>query len=317
MAGAQLHEGMPGSEDLLSARDRPEEAGWPRVLFLGSEYAGHRTRFRNLQETVQRDGRLRATFRSVTGWRAGGRVERLPLPTAVRGRLRGVAEAASLACLPRPDVTWTSASEVLTPFLWAQLGPLRRPLVLDLDATDGQLEAMAPEYYGRPEKRGMRRRLATAQEALLWRSTTIFTPWSNWAAEDLRRRGIADERIVVLPPGVDLDRWAVPCTARGQTERLRLLFVGGDFERKGGAVLAELVRGPLAGQFELDIVTHGDVEPGPNVRVHRAEPNSAALLSLFARADLFVLPTRAECFGIAAVEAMAAGLPVIMGNTGG
>jgi glycosyltransferase involved in cell wall biosynthesis len=51
--------------------------------------------------------------------------------------------------------------------------------------------------------------------------------------------------------------------------------------------------------------------------MHRAEPNSDALLSLYHQADVFVLPTRAECFGIAAVEAMASGLPVIMGKVGG
>lgn len=287
-----------------------------RALFVGSEYAGHKTRFLNLRATVEREGSLDARFVSITGRKAGGLIERMPLPRAVRRRLRPTLEAAPFATLRRPDVIWTSATEVLTPFLWAQAGPLRRPMVLDLDCTDDQLEEMAELYFARPPKSGFARWIARRQERLLWGATTVFAPWSNWAAQALMRAGIPEERIRVLPPGVDLDAWAVSTKRRNEERPLRLLFVGADFERKGGDLLLELLRGPLAGRFELDIVTKAGIPAPPGVRVHRAEPNSPALRKLFAEADLFVLPTRADCFGIAAVEAMAAGLPVIMGDVG-
>src|SRR5581483_7672324 len=45
--------------------------------------------------------------------------------------------------------------------------------------------------------------------------------------------------------------------------------------------------------------------------------NSPLLRDLYARADLFVMPTRADCFGIATIEAMASGLPVIVSDVGG
>ncbi|MFN0073401.1 MAG: glycosyltransferase family 4 protein, partial [Chloroflexota bacterium] len=38
---------------------------------------------------------------------------------------------------------------------------------------------------------------------------------------------------------------------------------------------------------------------------------------LFHQADIFVLPSLGECFGIAAIEAMAAGIPVVMTRVGG
>jgi glycosyltransferase involved in cell wall biosynthesis len=92
------------------------------------------------------------------------------------------------------------------------------------------------------------------------------------------------------------------------------LFVGGNFERKGGDILLDVYRSRFADRCELDIVTPEAVEGGAGIRVHRAEPNSPVLRDLYERADLFVLPTRAECFGIATVEAMASGLPAIVGD---
>jgi glycosyltransferase involved in cell wall biosynthesis len=191
-------------------------------------------------------------------------------------------------------------------------------MVLDLDATDGQLEGMARWYYGRAPKAGPRAWVTRTAEHALWSRVSVFTPWSEWAAEGLRGAGVATSRIRVSPPGVDLSLWQFVKREPATGRRLRLLFVGGDFERKGGDMLLEVMRGPLGERLELDIVTRDSVvEEAPNTRMHRAEPNSDALLWLYHQADVFVLPTRAECFGIAAVEAMASGLPVVMGNVGG
>jgi glycosyltransferase involved in cell wall biosynthesis len=152
---------------------------------------------------------------------------------------------------------------------------------------------------------------------VFWSRVTLFTPWSRWAASSLRRQGVAADRIEILPPGVDLDLWKPPDGQRGAGDgKLRLLFVGGNFERKGGDILLDAFRSRFADRCELDIVTADAVAGGGGVRVHRAEPNSRLLRGLYERADLFVLPTRAECFGIATVEAMASGLPTIVGDVG-
>ncbi|MEX0801677.1 MAG: glycosyltransferase family 4 protein [Dehalococcoidia bacterium] len=293
------------------------EAIAPRALFLGSTYGGHHTRFLNLEANTHDDPRIRPSYRPVRGWVVGGLVERLPLlPAGLKGRARAVWQSKSLARLPRPDVIWTSAKESLLPHLWSQLGPLRRPLVLDLDWTLEQQEELAPVYYKRPPKRGLRRLIARMEQRALWSTVTLFTPWSRWVADAIVREGVAPERVRIIPPGVDTEQWKPePKTGRG--DKLRLLFVGGDFERKGGELLLEALRGGFADRCELDIVTREAVAPPEGVRVHRAEPNSPELRRLYAEAEVFVMPSLAECFGIATVEAMASGLPVIVGDVGG
>ena len=57
--------------------------------------------------------------------------------------------------------------------------------------------------------------------------------------------------------------------------------------------------------------------PGPGIHVYRdVTPNSDLLRRLYAEADLFALPTLADCFPLAIQEAMAAGLPVVATGIG-
>lgn len=188
--------------------------------------------------------------------------------------------------------------------------------MLDIDATARQLESMALDYFERSPRDGLSLSLLRKAEALHWRAVSIFTPWSNWARRGLEAEGIESERIRVLPPGVDLEQW-MPVRRESGERPLRVLFVGGDFRRKGGDMLvAAAARRPEA--IEATFVTRED--PGPLSHGSRwlvASANSPELLDAYARADLFVLPTRAECFGIATVEAMASALPVITTDVGG
>jgi glycosyltransferase involved in cell wall biosynthesis len=74
---------------------------------------------------------------------------------------------------------------------------------------------------------------------------------------------------------------------------------------------------------ELDIVGPPALPDLPDfVRSHgfllRGNPADARLLNeLYAGADFFILPSRAECYGIVLCEAAAFGLPTVTANTGG
>jgi len=124
--------------------------------------------------------------------------------------------------------------------------------------------------------------------------------------------------VKVFPFGVDVRRWQPVPGPRVPGRRLRLLFVGGDFKRKGGYEVLEAFQMGLSGSCELDIVTsEPTISPGSSVRVHSGlAPNSAPLRKLYAEADLFLLPSRGDATPIAILEAMASGLPVITTKVG-
>jgi len=143
--------------------------------------------------------------------------------------------------------------------------------------------------------------------------------WCGLAADSLvSDYGVPASKIDVIAPGVDLDLFRPP-SGRDSSERLRVLFVGGQFERKGGTDLLEAVRG-LGDRLELDLVTGGEPalpRAGLTVRVHRGlRPQSPALVDLYRRADVFVLPSRGDCMPQAVTEAAASGLPSIVTRVG-
>jgi len=100
-------------------------------------------------------------------------------------------------------------------------------------------------------------------------------------------------------------------------EGMRILFVGGDFSRKGGDLLLKSLAS-LPDDVELTLVTRSPVARGPRIRVFDdLVPNDPRLIELFRSSDMFAIPSRAETFGIAAVEASAMGLPVVASDVGG
>jgi glycosyltransferase involved in cell wall biosynthesis len=137
--------------------------------------------------------------------------------------------------------------------------------------------------------------------------------------------GVEPARIHPIYAGPNLDpsllnagEARTPDPARPPT----ILFVGLQFERKGGDVLVHSFRRirsdvPSARLLLAGVPADFMSEPGVTCLgvLDRNRPDEAArLAAAYASADVFALPTRFEPFGIAFVEAMHFGLPCIGPN---
>ena len=194
------------------------------------------------------------------------------------------------------------------------------PSVISLDATPLQYDALGAFYGHAPSGDARLEALKKRLNQRAFRSARRLVAWSQWAKDSLvTDYGVPADKILVIPPGIDTDRWDFDRAAR-RSGPINLLFVGGDFARKGGDTLLEaFARLPPALDVHLHIVTktRGVGEGLPRVTVRRdVAPNSDALLRLFAQADLFVFPTRGDCLPLAVMEALASGLPVVTTTVG-
>jgi starch synthase len=136
---------------------------------------------------------------------------------------------------------------------------------------------------------------------------------SSFSKDTFVDAGVEEDKIVVTPPGVDLDRYSP--TPRADQSVFRVLFVGVLSQRKGLSYLLEGFRRAGLPTSELLLVGEpwGGAAPWADqagVRVVRWLRNRD-LPGVYRSADVFVLPSLVEGFGRVILEAMASGLPVI------
>ena len=297
--------------------DRTRTADRPvRSLFVMEQHLGHRTYRDNLRRFIGDDPAIDATWVDVAYAPIESALEKLPMPGSVRGRLRGRSEVrAALTRVPH-DVAFFNTH---VPALLGGELTRRTPYLIGTDITPCQYDAMGAHYGRPPNQAGPLAWMKHRQYRATLRGATALLPWSSWVAGSLADDyGVDRDRIEVVPPGVDLLIWRPIERERTSYEPVRILFVGGDFERKGGAMLLQAFAALPAGSAELHIVTRSPLEASAGVVVHRGmTPNQPELVALFGSSDVFVLPTIAEAFGIVAIEASASGMPVVATRVGG
>lgn len=200
-------------------------------------------------------------------------------------------------------------------------GYMRRiPSIVSLDATPLQYDRLGA-VYGHEVGDSRLEALKKAVNIRAFRSAKRLVTWSAWAKGSLvDEYGIPAGKITVIPPGIDLARWRFE-RKPPSAATLRVLFVGGDFERKGGPPLVDALRRcrdkGLAITADIVSKSAGSYSREEGVRVHDGlAPNSPELRRLFEEADIFVLPTRGDCLPLVILEALASGLPVVSTDAG-
>lgn len=286
-----------------------------RVLFLMEQHIGHFSFYQNLRKFVEQSDKVLPTWCPVTYEDHSILWEYLPgLPKNIRDTLVGRSQVRSGL---RKNDYQVAFFNTQVPAALAGSLVYRRPYVICTDVTPIQFNTMGMYYNHVPDKSGLFSRYKhSANMKMLQRAAHVIA-WSHWAADSIRSDyRVEPKKIEVVPPGVDCEKWKpLPHQDGGP---IRILFVGGDWIRKGGEDLLKAFSSLPAGLVELILVTRSPVAPRPGVSVaNHLTPNSPDLLALYQSCDVFVLPTLGETFGIAAVEAAAVGLPVITTPVGG
>lgn len=195
------------------------------------------------------------------------------------------------------------------------------PMVVSLDATPVQYDDLG-EHYAHDTAS------ARIEKVKFWLNRRCFdraahlVTWADWTKRSLvDHYGVEADSVTVIPPGVDVERWRRRDDApRPDDGVVRILFVGGDLERKGGhdllAAFGEL-RSRHGERVELHLVTPTRVDAAGGVVVHSSmTPNCPELIALYGRCDVFCLPTKGDCLPMVLPEAGSAGLALVSTDVG-
>lgn len=312
---------MSKAEGLVNAGPGETSAlsGAPhRFAFVVEQTLGHVTHMQNLRACVTGDRSVSPIWVPVE-YGQHDLVARLPLvrsnwtlQLSLRARAalsRAIGSSNVDAILFHTQITAHTA-----------FGRLRRvPTVVSMDATPinrRQVDEVAGVASSAgPALRGLKR----AWTSRTLRRAAAVIAWSQWAARSaIDDYGAEPQRVKVIPPGVDLQLWRPVARSDDSARPLRLLFVGGDFARKGGPLLLSALSKHLGHGVELDIVTQDEsVASTAGVRVHRGlKPNTPQLRQMFDGADALILPTHKDYTPLVVIEAMASGLPVVATDVG-
>lgn len=182
-------------------------------------------------------------------------------------------------------------------------------------------------------------RIHTAESYLAGQATTIIACSHFMREEVVRELGASEERVVVIPNGVDAALFAGLREQRDALASFRLQWapagdplifnVGRLVWEKGADLLVEAMprvlqefpgaRTVIAGKGSLlPNLEEAVSRLGLSQRVHLAGfIDDETRNRLYSVADVAVFPSRYEPFGIVALEAMAAGIPVVVAEGSG
>ncbi len=291
-----------------------------QIGFVVEQSLGHRTHGQNLHTILERFPNIESRWVEPT-WQQNG-LGSLPFLRGnwtvqagwqARRGLQSISRSTHLDAL----FFHTQVSAVL-----AQRWVRRYPTIISMDATPKQYDSLGEHYHHKQGPAWLERIKFNLNRASFQAAHQIVT-WSHWAKDGLvAEYGVPPEKVIVIPPGVNTRLWTHPKGLTKNQEVVKILFVGGDLQRKGGLFLLEAFRrlrqqgvhqynGDRI-QVELHLVTRTRVEPEPGLYIYNdLNPNMPELRELYYQSDIFCLPSQGDCLPMVLAEAGAAGLPII------
>jgi glycosyltransferase involved in cell wall biosynthesis len=279
--------------------------------FLLEQSLGHVTHAKNLLTNVPLDPEVHANW-GLIDFESSGIARRIPVYRSnwtVRAGVRAYREVARMNRQTRLDALFFHTQ---VPAILAQRWLRKIPGIVSLDATPIQYDELGTFYKHEQGPAWL--------EAWKWRlnrncfrSARRLVAWSEWTKLGLvQRYEVPADKITVIPPGVNVHEWRRPKPRVPHADPVKILFVGGDLERKGGLVLLEAFRALRHLGLELHLVTKARLPPEPNVFVYNnLEANSQPLKDLYHTCDIFALPTFGDTFAMVLSEAGAAGMAIV------
>lgn len=202
------------------------------------------------------------------------------------------------------------------------------PAVLWSDATFAGLVDFYP-YTTNLSKRALREGHACEQRMLDRCSLAIFS--SDWAARTaLENYEVNTEKVKVVPYGANVEKESTLEQVMANLEKraqesCELLFMGVEWERKGGQIAVEtaqelnrrglptklhIVGCDVPGAAPDFVIQHGFVSK-------KTPEGREKLDALLSNSHFLILPSRAECCALVLAEASSYGLPSLAADVGG
>lgn len=188
------------------------------------------------------------------------------------------------------------------------------PVVIYTDYTQ-VLSSQAAQKWRSPFNQAQRKAWIEAEANAYLQAAHVCTRSRQTYQSIVADYGIDSKKVSVIGGGVNFA--TLPdLTQNRANDNLNLLFIGKEFERKGGDLV--LAAFQLARQYYpnlmLTIVTSGPIPVGlslEGVTIYQPSWDRDWIGSLYRNADIFVLPSRLETWGDVILEAMAYGLPCL------